>query len=382
MGEPAPRDPVDVLVGLARTLDAAGLPVGADRLLLLIRALALLEPTSREDLGIAARSTLCGGPADLDVVDQALAATFDGADASTETASQPPVLGLSMRSEPGPVDDDDSAAEPEEARTEPSVSTAELLRRRDIADLSEPELEELGRLLAAFRLTADLRRTRRHEPSHQGDIDPGATVRELLRSAGEPVRLLHRRHRRRPRRVVLLVDVSGSMGPYTDAWLRFAHAASRRDPVAPAGPRTEVFTLGTRLTRVSAELATADPDTAMAAVTAAVRDWDGGTRLGPLVEEFLDRWGRRGMVRGAVVVIISDGWERGDASLLGEQMRHLSRLAHRVVWANPCKARPGYQPLVGGMAAALPYVDVFVEGHSLGALEHLARVVGGHAVPR
>jgi uncharacterized protein with von Willebrand factor type A (vWA) domain len=166
------------------------------------------------------------------------------------------------------------------------------------------------------------------------------------------------------------------MSAYADALLRFAHAAGRR-----RGASTEVFTLGTRLTRVTRELAGPDPDAALAAVAAAVPDWSGGTRLGALLREFLDRWGQRGAARGAVVVILSDGWERDDPRQLGEQMRRLSLLAHRVVWCNPRKARPGFAPLAGGLAAALPYVDDFVSGHSLAALQRLAEVVAGTRRP-
>ena len=175
-------------------------------------------------------------------------------------------------------------------------------------------------------------------------------------------------------RVVLLVDVSGSMTPYADALLRFAHAAAR------ARHRTEVFSVGTRLTRLTRELSHRDADTAMAAVAAAIPDWSGGTRLGAQLKAFLDRWGQRGMARGAVVVVMSDGWERDDPALLGEQMARLHRLAHRVVWANPRRARPGFEPLVGGLVAALPYVDNFVDGHSLESYEHLADVVAGREV--
>jgi uncharacterized protein with von Willebrand factor type A (vWA) domain len=196
----------------------------------------------------------------------------------------------------------------------------------------------------------------------------------MLARGGETALIRHRTHRRRPRRVVLLVDVSGSMAPYADALLRFAHAAARA-----TAARVEVFTIGTRLTRVTKEMTSPDPDAAMASVAATVPDWSGGTRLGDLLKEFLDRWGQRGMARGAVVVILSDGWERGDAAALGEQMARLQRLAHRVVWANPRKARPGFEPLAAGMAAALPHVDAFVSGHSLAALEHLAEVVAGRA---
>ncbi len=169
--------------------------------------------------------------------------------------------------------------------------------------------------------------------------------------------------------MVLLVDISGSMAPYADALLRFAHAARRgSSPV-------EVFTLGTRLTRVTRELSHRDPRVALRAVMAAVPDWSGGTRLGVLLRDFLDTWGQRGMARGAVVVILSDGWEREDPQLLGAQMARLHLLAHRVVWANPLRARPGYAPLAAGMAAALPHVDDFVAGNSVAALEELAAVI-------
>jgi uncharacterized protein with von Willebrand factor type A (vWA) domain len=245
-----------------------------------------------------------------------------------------------------------------------------VLRHRDVATLDAAERAQLDRLLAAFSLRGRSRRSARRRPARRGAVDPHRTVREMLRHGGEPALL--RRHARvdRPRRVVLLVDVSGSMGPYADALLRFAHAAVR-------GRRTEVFTIGTRLTRVTRELSHRDPDLAMAAVAEAVPDWRGGTRLGELLRAFLDRFGQRGMARGAVVVLLSDGWERGDPALLAEQMRRLHRLAHRVVWANPLKARPGYAPLAAGMAAALPSVDAFVAGHSLAALERLAAVVRG-----
>jgi uncharacterized protein with von Willebrand factor type A (vWA) domain len=215
-----------------------------------------------------------------------------------------------------------------------------------------------------------MRPARRRRPSPSGSVHPARTVRRALRDGGEVTRLLHRRPRPRPRRVVLLVDVSGSMTPYADALLRFAHAAVRAHPAA-----TEVFTIGTRLTRVTRELRLRDPDRALAASGAAIPDWSGGTRLGEVLKAFLDRWGQRGTARGAVVVICSDGWERGGTALLAEQMVRLRRLAHAVVWVNPHKGRTGYEPLTGGMQAALPSVDVFVSGHSLAAFEELAGVI-------
>ncbi|MGH3747120.1 MAG: vWA domain-containing protein, partial [Micromonosporaceae bacterium] len=188
--------------------------------------------------------------------------------------------------------------------------------------------------------------------------------------AGEPTRLAKRTRRRKPRRLVLLIDVSGSMAPYADALLRFGHAAVRRRPAS-----SEVFTIGTRLTRITRALRLRDPDAALAASGRAIPDWSGGTRLGEAIKAFLDRWGQRGAARGAVAVVLSDGWERGEPALLAEQVRRLARLAYRVVWVNPHKGKVGYAPVAGGMAAALPYLDEFVSGHSFGALEELVEVI-------
>ena len=178
---------------------------------------------------------------------------------------------------------------------------------------------------------------------------------------------------RRPRRLVFVLDVSGSMEPYARGLLRFAHAAV----TARKAGRVEVFTIGTRLTRITRELSSRDPDAALAGSADAVADWSGGTRLGSGIQELNDFWGVRGLARGAVVVICSDGWDRGSPELLGSEMARLARVAHRVVWVNPLKASPGYAPLARGMAAALPYVDQFVEGHAVSSLERLAGLISG-----
>jgi uncharacterized protein with von Willebrand factor type A (vWA) domain len=369
---------VDSLVGFAWTLRAAGVDASPDRVHACVRALGALDPARRDDVYWAGRLTLCASAEDLRRYDRAFDAYFAGEAPHHAMRRSPPPIQVARSRVPVEVPASGEGAESEDQVTLLGrASGTEVLRFRDFAALNPRERAEVDRLLAALRLPGELRRTRRARRARRGRVDRAATVRALLRHGGEGVELRHRRPRRRPRRVVLLLDVSGSMSPYASALLRFAHATARRGEAA-AGRRTEVFTFGTRLTRVTRELSHRDPDAAMAAVSAAIPDYRGGTRIGELLKSFLDRHGQRGMARGAVAVVLSDGWERGDPALLAVQMERLARLAHRVVWANPLKARPGYAPLAGGMAAALPHVDDFVEGHSLAALERLARVVAGH----
>jgi hypothetical protein len=369
-----PGDPLRVMVGLGRALDSAGLRVGPDRVAEAVRAAAALDPTRRHDLYWAGRLTLCANPDDLAKYDAIFAALTAGEMPRLTPRRQSLVRAVPMAlASPDAETGEEEGDGTEETVLRAAASTVETLRHKDVTTLGAAERAALNRALAALSLPGEARPSRRRRPSpHRGTIDPGRTVRALLRSGGEPVRPRWTRRSVRPRPVVLLVDVSGSMSGYADVLLRFAHAATRR-----RGARTEVFTLGTRLTRVTREMAGPDPERAMAAVAAAVPDWSGGTRLGLLLREFLDRWGQRGAARGAVVVILSDGWERDDPALLGAQMRRLGLLAHRVVWCNPRAARPGFAPLAGGLAAALPHVDDFVSGHSLGALEQLARIVAG-----
>jgi hypothetical protein len=374
-------DPIRGPLGLVRALRAAGVEAGQERAGAFLRALDRLDPARRADVYWAGRLTLCADPDELDRFDRVFAAYFEGRAAEERPARQP-----RPRTSPTLTAIADPGRRPEEPGSEQAPATslaspAETLRQRDVSALSAEERAQLARLMAEFTLPGERRSTARRQPARRGAVDPRRTVRELLRHGGEPARLRRRARSSIPRRVVLLLDISGSMAPYADALLRFAHAAGRgRNGRAS---RTEVFTLGTRLTRVSRELAHRDPDFALRAVGAAAPDWSGGTRLGETLRRFLDQWGQRGTARGAVVVLLSDGWDRGDPELLAEQIRRLHRLAHRVVWANPRKARPGYAPLAAGMAAALRSggVDAFVEGHSLAALERLAAVVRGAAAP-
>jgi uncharacterized protein with von Willebrand factor type A (vWA) domain len=365
------HDVTPALVGFARTLRAAGVDASPERLHQTVVAVSHLDVARRQDLYWAGRLTLCGSPDDLVRYDRAFAAYFGGEEAPP-LRRVPPVQVVRPVAVPGTEQQPEEGGHPDELPAS-TASELETLRHRDLAALTPAERGEVRRLIAAIDPVGETRLSRRHRRAHRGGLDPRRTVRAMLRRGGEPVRLERRRRRVRPRRLVMLVDVSGSMQPYADPFLRFAHAAARRRP------GTEVFTIGTRLTRVTREIRGRDPSAALLAVSGAVPDWSGGTRLGELLKAFLDRWGQRGVARGAVVLVASDGWERGDAGLLGEQMRRLDRLAHRVVWANPHRGQPGYAPMTAGMQAALPYVDDFVDGHSLAALQRLAAVLSGDA---
>lgn len=323
----------------------------------------------------AGRATLLRRPEDAPVFDRAFAAFFGDGDGPSAPAEVVRPIELQVDAgddDPSPGDgdgDDRPAGEVQAVRW----SRAEQLRHKDLAACTTDELAEAYRLMAALKVRAAVRPSRRRRPDarHRGPIDLRRTVRDTLRSGGETLRPATTRAGGRHRRLVVLLDVSGSMAPYARALARFAHAAV----AGRARGRVEVFTLGTRLTRVTRALATRDPDEALARVGAAVPDWDGGTRLGDSLRRFNDEWGVRGIARGAVVVVLSDGWDRGDPEALGEQVARLRRVAHRLVWVNPLKASPGYAPLARGMAAALPHVDEFVEGHSIASLDALVEVV-------
>jgi uncharacterized protein with von Willebrand factor type A (vWA) domain len=276
------------------------------------------------------------------------------------------VLQLRPIAGDGPGED----AESDDEVLNTAASDAEVLRHRDVSGLTDAERDEINQLIALLAPRVGSRRTRRHRPRGRDRIDISRTVRSMLRDDGEPAALARFRPRTKPRRLVLLLDVSGSMSPYADVLLRFAHAAVR---VAPAS--TEVFTVSTRLTRVTRQLRLRDPQLALHAAGNAVPDWSGGTRLGESLRAFLDLWGQRGTARRAVVVLASDGWERGDAALLGEQMARLRRLAYRLVWVNPHRGKAGFAPATAGMAAALPYCDDLLAGHTLDALHTLADVI-------
>jgi uncharacterized protein with von Willebrand factor type A (vWA) domain len=384
------RDPAFAAVALGRSLRAAGLPVTPDRSATFTRAAELLGATDRERLYWAARLAFVTSReqvAAFDAVFDALVlGVADPADAARgDPTSSPPVHARPRPPRPPAAASRASAAAPAapsgddrgslESRPLPvgaAASHAERLADVRLDELDERELALVADLVRRLALATPPRRARRARASRRGEhLDVRATLRRSRRTAGDPVERLHRRRRERPRPLVAILDVSGSMAPYARAYLLLLEGAAR-------GARAEAFVFATRLTRVTRALREGLPHAAIERAGAAAPDWAGGTRIGEALRAFTDRFGRRGMARDAVVVVLSDGWERGDPALVRREMERLSRLAYRIVWVNPRVAAPGFAPVTGGMAAALPYVDELISGHTLAALYEVVEAVGRH----
>jgi len=392
-----PVAPGPLAVGLTTALHRAGLPTTPERAAGLARALQLVPPRDRAALYWTCRIALVTDRAQLPVFDAVFSAVFDGmldpADSRGDPTA-PPSIGSEPRTRPVPPDarpsspgtaegtpgsggGDDGADGVEREVLLAAASTEERLRSTSFADLTAEELGTVRDLVRRLVLSTPERRSRRTRPSRRaGDrLDLRRTVRAAQRTGGDPARLVHAHRRTQPRRLVLLCDVSGSMEAYTRVYLTLLQGAV-------AGARAEAFVFSTRLTRLTRQLSLRDPDQALARAGATASDWAGGTRLAHGVGRLVADHGRRGLARGAVVVVLSDGWAQDDPDDVADAMRRLRRLAHRIVWVNPRRAAPGYAPLVGGMAAALPYCDAFVSGHSLAALEQVVAAVRESAPSR
>jgi uncharacterized protein with von Willebrand factor type A (vWA) domain len=360
-----------LVVAFARLCRRAGLEVPVGATVTLGAAWSTVGLEDRDDLYWAGRAVLLRRPEDAPLYDRAFDAFWLGrAHGDLPARARTASVGLDTDDADGARDagvTGDADAPALRVRWSP----AEVLRRRDFAVCTPGELDEARRLIADLRVVAARRTSRRRRPTRRdrGHPDVRRTMRRALRTGGEPATRAFTAPSDRPRRIVLLCDISGSMEPYTRALLRFLHTA------VVGGARVEAFAIGTHLTRLTRELSSRDPDEALAAAARRVTDWSGGTRLGEGLRSFNDRWGVRGVARGATVVILSDGWDRGDPELLGREMARLQRVAHRIVWVNPLKATEDYAPLARGMAAALPYVDEFVTGHSVAALDDLVVVL-------
>jgi uncharacterized protein with von Willebrand factor type A (vWA) domain len=350
----SPNDPIELATRFGRLLRAEGVAVDCRQIVDFCHAAAVLGDGELYWAGLA---TLVGARAEIPVYDKVFRAFFSGHEPVPESAPPPDASPMMRATHTAAL----AGESDEDADQQVSMAShVELLRRKSFADCSSDELAELFALGAHIPVAT--RRSRRYQAARKGTPDFRRTLRASFRTGAEPVHRAWRVRRHRPRRVVLLLDISGSMAAYARALLFFAHAGvrARRD--------WEVFCFGTRLTKVTRSLATGTPDTALKQAADEVVDWDGGTRIGDSLKRFLDGHGHGGMARGATVVICSDGLEFGDPAVLGHQMLRLSRLAHRVVWLNPLKEDPAYEPLVRGMTAALPHIDVFAGGHNLASL--------------
>jgi hypothetical protein len=368
----------DVLVGFGRALRHEGVAVGSGQVLTFCQASARLDPTDLVDLYWSGRACLVTRQLDVAAYDRVFRAYFLGADAGLNEllrlkARVSPEAESMLEILPG---DESGEERPEEEHLGLMASTIETLRHKRFEDCTPEELEAVRKLMARFRLRPPKRRTRRTRPgsSHRYP-DLRRTIRQGLRTQGEMVEQCWRDRRVRRRKIVLILDVSGSMTEYSRALLQFAHSAAR----VSAGPsgrlfgRVEVFCFGTHLTRITDAIQKRDPDHALAEASRAVVDWEGGTKIGASLDLFVRSWGRRGMCRGAIVVICSDGLERGHPELLATAMERLARLSHRIVWMNPLKGdNADFRPRTVGMLAALPFVDVLLSGHDLSSLEELA----------
>jgi uncharacterized protein with von Willebrand factor type A (vWA) domain len=378
-------------MALGRALRDCGLPVTPDRSATFARVAGLLDVRDRDAFYWSARFSFVTGRDQLATFDAVFAALIDGiADPGGATrgdlTAPPPTRAAPRRPVPpaeparrapgaGAAADAAAGADRAEARevlVGMRASDVDRLSQVRLDALDDAELALVAQLLRRLALATPPRRSRRARTSRRGErLDVRATLRRSRRTGGDPVAHLHRRRRARPRPLVALLDVSGSMAPYARAYLLLLEGAAR-------GARGETFVFATRLTRVTRALRDGRAQAALERASAIAPDWAGGTRIGAALRGFNDGYGRRGMARDAVVVVLSDGWERGDPALLGRELERLARLAYRIVWVNPRVAAPGFAPVTGGMAAALPHVDELVSGHSVVALDRVIDAIGRH----
>ena len=362
----------------SRRLHDAGLPMTPARSADMARALELTRPVARRRLYWALRSIVVTDPTQVPVFNEVFAAVFRGyqlaADDEDEERRAAPIAPGQRGTAPSPG----SRREGEEIEVPLAMASDEERLSHKRFDALEPhELAHLYALMQRLRLETPPRRTRRYEHGRGRRIDMRRTLRGSLRTAGDPIRLARRRRRVVRRRLVLLCDISGSMEPYARAYLQFLTCAAA---AGRAGTESEAFVFATRLTRLTRALASRNPERAIQRAAETAPDWSSGTRIGDALKAFNDRHGRRGMARGAVVVILSDGWERGDPALVAREMERLSRLAHRIVWVNPRVSASAFSVQAGGMVAALPHCDALVSGHSFRALGEVVAAIGGAPV--
>jgi uncharacterized protein with von Willebrand factor type A (vWA) domain len=366
---------IERLTTLAALLRAGGVRVGTGELEAGARAMNAIDPSQRGDVYLALRAVLCSRRTDHPIFDGAFSAVFGepGAEDGPDRAGMPPGAELVLPRVAAPPPEDAQPNTISESEIRPAAySQIELLRDKDFATYTDLERAQARRIIASLVAHMPMREARRTRATRRRGVRPDlqATVRASLRHAGEPLDRRWRAHVQGPRKLVLVCDVSGSMAPYSRMLLQYLHAA------VATHRRVEAFVFGTRLTRITHELGVRDPDRALDRASAAVVDWAGGTRIGDSISTLNRVHGRR-LGRGSVIVVLSDGWDRGDPGLLATEMARLRRTAHRTIWLNPLKAAPDYEPLARGMAAALPHTDHFMAGNSLRSLAELAQLLEG-----
>jgi uncharacterized protein with von Willebrand factor type A (vWA) domain len=364
---------VSVLVNFGRALRTKGVAVGSGDVLTFCQSMTSLDPTDLVDLYWSGRTTMVSRREDIPIYNEVFRAFFLAVDNPLQE-----LLRIKAQSAPEaeavfevPAAEPSDKEQDEETLLGLMASNVETLKHRSFTSCTKEELEALRRIMARIKLTPPKRRTRRTRPARAGRRpDMRRTIRQSMRMQGELTELHWRERRVRMRPLILILDISGSMADYSRALLQFAYSAKQ------ANQKVEVFCFGTRLSCVTKALQTRKPDEALEQASKLVVDWEGGTRIGDSLDRFVRRWGRRGMCRGAVVVICSDGLDRGDPETLSTAMERLSRLCHNIVWMNPHKGNnPNYQPQTVGMMVAHPHIDVLLSGHDLSSLEELAELL-------
>jgi uncharacterized protein with von Willebrand factor type A (vWA) domain len=363
------------LTMLAALMRAGGVRVGTGEIETAARALRAIDASRRGDAYLALRAVLCSKRSDHPVFEAAFSAVFGepGGGDGPDRAGMPPGAELVLPRVAAPPPEGAQPNRTGDAEVRPAAfSEVELLRDKDFAAYTDVERAQARSIIMRLAQHMPMREARRTRATRRRGVRPDlqATVRASLRHAGEPLDRRWRAHVPGPRKLVLVCDVSGSMAPYARMLLQYLHAA------VSTHRRVEAFVFGTRLTRITHELGLRDPDRALDRASAAVVDWSGGTRIGASLSTLNRVHGRR-LGRGSVIVILSDGWDRGDPGLLAAEMARLRRSAYRVIWLNPLKAAPDYEPLARGMAAALPHTDHFLAGNSLRSLAELADLLEG-----
>ena len=393
--EPMDLDLPAIVGAFSQRLHEAGMPVTPSQTQQYAEALSLTKPESRRRLYWTTRAIFVTGFIQLPTFERVFREVFGSSakedaesDEEVELEPAPPKDDSDTEEDelededlpdsgqggtemtPGEGDGDDEEDSDEVEIPILSASEEEELSEKHFSALAAHELAALYRLMVRLDLATPVRKTRRRKRGRHGEhMDMRRTLRDSLKTGGDPIKLARRRRRVQKRRLVLLCDISGSMEPYARAYLQFLHCARA------SGPDHEAFVFATRLTRLTKQLAGRNPNRAIRRATESVEDWSSGTRIGDALKSFNDRYGRRGMARGSVIVILSDGWERGDPEMVAREMERLSRLAYRIVWVNPRVSAPGFQPKAGGLVAALPFCNALVSGHNLNALDQVAEAI-------